>query len=86
MRYKAGDRVKVVSVRPFHMFGPLRRFGAPRQGFPRGQARGSGTIIALIEPSTSHGITNAGGYRVQLDDGTFHYYAEDDLQPVVRES
>jgi hypothetical protein len=81
VRYKAGDRVVVVAARRFFLFGPFHRCGVPRHGFPRGQARGAGVIVEIIEPSTSHGIANVGGYRVRLDDGTLHYYAEDEIRP-----
>ena len=84
MNYQVGDAVKVVRIHSSFTFWPFRRISMPRQGFPRAQARGTGTIIEVIAPSQERGITNAGGYQVRLDDGTTHYYAEAELRLVTR--
>lgn len=82
MNYQIGDKVKVVWVHETFIFGPFRRFGLPHRGFPRGRITGTGTIIQVIEPSRTTGVTNQGGYEVRLDDGTAHFYVEAELRPV----
>ena len=80
MNYQLGDKVKVVRAHGTFMFGPLRRFGMPHRGFPVGRVKGTGTIIQVIAPSQTTGVTNEGGYQVRLDNGTTHYYAEAELR------
>jgi hypothetical protein len=80
LQYKAGDRVRVVSGGHFFTFGPFHHSGLPRWGFPRGRIKGRGTIVTVIEPAAGAGIANKGGYRVQLDDGSTHYYSDEELR------
>lgn len=82
MNYQDGDKVKVVRAHASLMVGPFRRFGMPRHGFPRGHIAGTGIIIQVIPPSQTTGVTNQGGYKVRLDDGTTHYYMEAELRLV----
>lgn len=81
MEYRVGDRVRVVSGSHFFMFGPFHHSGMPRRGFPRGRTKGRGTVLKVIEPTTSAGLANRGGYQVQLDGGTTHFYSEEELRP-----
>ena len=66
MNYQVGDSVTVVRRWSFLPFWPFRRFGMPRPRFSYGRAKGSGTIVEVIEPSQERGVTNAGGYKVVL--------------------
>jgi hypothetical protein len=81
MNYKVGDTVRVVHAHAFSPWWPWRRFWLPRPGFSYGRAKGSGTVIEVIVPSQQRGLTNAGGYKVQLKNGTIHYYSEAELRP-----
>ena len=80
MNYKVGDVVTVKPGRGFSPWWPFRRFWMPHSGFGYGQAKGTGTVVEVIPPSQKGGIANAGGYRVQLRNGTFHYYSEAELR------
>ncbi len=82
MNYQIGDKVKVGRVHGTFMLGPFRHFGMPQRGFPGGRIKGTGTIIQVIAPSQTIGVTNQGGYQVRLDDGTTHYYSEAELRIV----
>jgi hypothetical protein len=81
VNYKVGDGVTVVRSHRSYPFWPFRRFWMPRPGFPYGRAKGSGTIVEVIEPHQDRGVTNAGGYKVQLENGSTHYYSEAELRP-----
>ena len=80
MNYQLGDSVRVVRARRFLVWWPFRRFWLPRPGFFYARAKGSGTVVEVIEPSAERAITNAGGYKVVLKNGTVHYYAETELR------
>jgi len=81
MNYKVGDPVVIVRARHFSPWWPFRRFWMPRPGFSYGRARGGGTVIEVIEPYQERGVSNVGGYKVQLKNGTTHYYSETELRP-----
>ena len=80
MNHQVGDSVTVVRARRFLVWWPFRRFWWPRPGFSYSRARGSGTVVEVIEPSAERGVTNAGAYKVVLKNGTVHYYAEVELR------
>ena len=86
MNYQVGDSVTVVRRWSFLPFWPFRRFGMPRPGFSYGRAKGSGTIVEVIEPSQERGVTNAGGYKVVLKNGSVRYYSEAELRPASRKN
>ena len=81
MNYKVGDAVMVVRGGSVSPWWPLRRFWMPRPGFGHGRAQGNGTIVEVISPSQERGLTNAGAYKVQLNNGSIHYYSEAELRP-----
>jgi hypothetical protein len=81
MSYRVGDPVKVMRRWSFFRWWPFGPFSTPRGDFSHGRPAASGTIVEVIEPSEERGITNTGGYKVQLKDGTLHYYSEAELRP-----
>jgi hypothetical protein len=81
MNYKMGDSVTVIRTRILLRWWPFRRFWLPRPGFSYGRAKGSGSIVEVIGAFQERGITNMGGYKVQLKNGAVHYYSEAELRP-----
>ena len=81
MNYQVGDTVRVVRRHSLSASWLFRHFEIPGPGFPYARAKGSGTIVEVIQPYQHGGVSNAGGYRVRLDDGTVHYYSEAELRP-----
>ena len=86
MNYKVGDSVTVIRPRSFLPWWPFRRLWLPRPGFSYGRAKGSGSIVEVIEPSQERGGTNAGGYKVVLKNGSMHYYSEAELRTASRKN
>ena len=81
MNYKVGDTVTVMRSVSFFRWWPFQPFWMPRSDFRYGKPGGSGTIVEAIGPFQERGITNVGGYKVQLKNGTVHYYSEAELRP-----
>jgi hypothetical protein len=77
--YEIGDKVVVRRRGRFGFFwwGP---FPIPRRGLAVSDPRSTGKIVEVIRPSEDRGIRNAGGYKVEFEDGRTHYYRGEDLR------
>ncbi len=80
MNFKVGDTVTVRPGRGFSPGGPFGVSGCLTLVSAMAKLKGPAPSSRCITPSQKGGIANAGGYRVQLRNGTFHYYSEAELR------